>query len=284
MRRPFLPVALVLNALAVILLLVLAGAAQARPQRIVSLNLCADPFLVALADREQIAALTHFARLPAMSTIVAEAEGLPATTGTAEEVLSLRPDLIIASPYRRKETRALLARYAIPTLEIAPAETFQAVIDQTRRIAEAIGQVERGEALVRSMTERVAALEAEPVGRGALALYYQRRGFVTGTDTLIDEMMGRVGLVNVAKGLGRRSIFRLGLEQVIQARPDLIIVNMDTSRVTDQGSALLVHPALDRIVPQHRRLFLPEALTVCGSPAYPDAVALLRQQVVQALR
>src|SRR3546814_5234381 len=44
-----------------------AAAADAAPRRIESLNLCADQLLIALADRDQIAALTQFARDPTLS-------------------------------------------------------------------------------------------------------------------------------------------------------------------------------------------------------------------------
>ncbi|MGH6782919.1 MAG: ABC transporter substrate-binding protein, partial [Sphingomonadaceae bacterium] len=79
-------------------LLILAAAgfaslpAEARPQRIVSLNLCADQYLMALADPQQIAALTPFARDPDMSAGAAMARKLPVARGHAEEVLARNPD------------------------------------------------------------------------------------------------------------------------------------------------------------------------------------------------
>ena len=46
------------------------------PQRIVSLNLCADQLVLALADRGQIAGLTRNAAKPEMSAEAARAHGL----------------------------------------------------------------------------------------------------------------------------------------------------------------------------------------------------------------
>lgn len=261
-----------------------ASETLARPQRIVSLNLCADPFLIALADRDQVAALTVYARDPGMSAVAAAAADYPASAGTAEEVLALHPDLIVASPYRKRETREMLARYGFPLLEIGPAENFAAILDQTRAIAHAIGQEARGEALIRTMQARVAAVGAQDVGQGAVALYYQRRGFATGTGTLVDEMLHRVGLTNLAAQLGQASIFRLTLEQVVVAKPTLLILNMEPTDTRDLGSEMLLHPALARVIPARHRLYLPESLTVCGGPSYPDAVERLRDDVAQALR
>src|SRR5271167_3350439 len=73
--------------------------APARPHRIVSLNACADQYLIALADKDQIAALTQFARDPNLSFYAARARDYPYTHGQAEAVLALRPDLIVGSPH-----------------------------------------------------------------------------------------------------------------------------------------------------------------------------------------
>jgi len=48
-------------------LICFSGAAMGSPQRIVSTNLCADQYLIALADKSQIAGLTLFARDPSLS-------------------------------------------------------------------------------------------------------------------------------------------------------------------------------------------------------------------------
>src|ERR1700721_4359183 len=89
-------------ALAVVLLSLIGpmGRAAGRPQRIVSLNTCADQYLIALADKDQVAALTQFARDPGFSFYADRAKAYPVTQGQAEAVLALRPDLVITSPYQ----------------------------------------------------------------------------------------------------------------------------------------------------------------------------------------
>src|SRR3984957_11188315 len=120
------------------------------PHRIVSLNTCADQFLIALADKTQIAALTKFARDPTLSFYADRARAYPISGGQAEAVLNLRPDLVIASPYDRAETVALLEG-RVSILALKPADSFDEVISDTRAVALAIGHPERGEALIRSM-------------------------------------------------------------------------------------------------------------------------------------
>lgn len=257
------------------LLLLLSGAAPSRPpQRIVSLNLCADQYLLALADREQIAGLTRLVRDPQMSAGAAQATTLPVTGGSAEEVLALRPDLLIAAPGRRRGMMAYLDGSGTATLDLAPAESYADIVAQVRSVAAAVGHRDRGEALVRDMDARLARLP-RAAGRGRVAAYYQRRGFLTGTGTLVDELMRRAGLTNLARRLGDAPLSRLSLEKLALARPDYLIVETATDRVTDQGTELLHHPVLSHI----KRLRLPQAWTVCGGPAYVRAAESLTRQL-----
>lgn len=256
-------------------LCLLIGAAPAPvPKRIVSLNLCADQYLIALADPGQIAALTHYARDPEMSAAAAQAAHLPVSTGSAEEVLGLRPDLLVVSPGGRRETMALLKARNIPTLKLPTANSHADIVAQIREVARAVGHPERGEALIAEMA-RVLARLPRNAGRGRVAAYYQRRGYMTGTGTLVDELMARVGLVNLSGRLGAGPLSHLSLEQLVRARPDFLIVETGAERVQDQGTELLHHPVLSRIA----RLRLPQAWTVCGGPAYAQAARSLTEQL-----
>ncbi|WP_298674504.1 ABC transporter substrate-binding protein [uncultured Sphingomonas sp.] len=263
--------------LALPLLFTLIGASlpPARPpQRIVSLNLCADQYLLALADRSQIAALTQFARDPEMSAAAVAARGVPFTRGSAEDVLALRPDLVIAAPFRRRTTMAQLRGRDIATLDLEPAANYAEIVEQVRAVAKAVGHPARGEALIARMNAALRRVSRD-AGKGAIAAYYQRRGFLTGTGTLIDDLMRRVGLRNLAARLHKPPLARVGLEEMARARPDYLIVETGSEQVSDLGTELLQHPLLRSI----HRLRLPQSWTVCGGPAYVKAAQALAAQL-----
>jgi iron complex transport system substrate-binding protein len=152
-----------------------------------------------------------------------------------------------------------------------------------RTIAAAVGHPDRGEALIASIHTELGQIGAPP-GRGRVAAYYQRQGYLTGTGTLVDDMMRRVGLVNLTTRIGRPALSKLSLEQMALARPDFLLMDSGTEVVSDRGSAMLHHPLLDRVVPPARRIYIPQALTVCGGPSFPKAVALLAERVRAADR
>jgi len=255
--------------------LLAATMANAAPSRIVSLNSCADPLLLALADKAQVAALTFNARDPSFSVYADKARSWPIARGSAEEALALKPDLIVTGPYLRKETLALIRGRGVPVIEVPPANSYADIVDQVRRVAAAIDRPQRGEALVRRMDAELAAIR--PIAGGMVAAHYQRGGYLTGSGTLVDEMMRRVGLSNLAVKLGRPAISHLPLEAMVRARPDILIIGSYSS--SGRGADMLLHPALAKAVPPSRRIRLPGAMTVCGGPFYPQAVRMLRDQL-----
>lgn len=249
--------------------------APAVPQRIVSINLCADQLVLALADRGQIAGLTKNATDVEMSGEAAKAVGIPLLSNSAEQILAIEPDLIIGMPASRSAALRALPQQDYPLLDLATANTLDEIYTSIRETAAAVGHPERGSALIARMQGELAGLPKP--GKGRVAAYYQRRGYMTGTGTLIDELMGRVGLVNLAGKLGKPPLSQLSLEEMVAAEPDFLIVESATDVVTDQGSEMLHHPAIKDIP----RISIPQAWTVCGSPAYTQAARSMTAQIAR---
>jgi iron complex transport system substrate-binding protein len=248
-------------------------AAPAQPQRIVSLNLCADQLLVSLADRHQIAGLTRNADDPAMSAVSAKIGDLPIVGNAAEEILAIHPDLVIGMPTRRSAALGAPQDQDFPTLDLKTARNLNDITASITATAAAIGHADRGAKMVADMQHQLAAISA--VGQGRVAAYYQRRGFMTGTGTLIDDLMIRSDLVNLASKLGKPSLAQVSLEEMVAAQPDFIIMESSTATISDQGSEMLHHPAFANIP----RIYVPQAWTVCGSPAYVQAARTLAEQI-----
>lgn len=245
------------------------------PKRIVSLNLCADQLVLALADRGQIAGLTRNAADTDMSSQAAKARGLPILKNSAEQILAIDPDLVVGMPARRSAAMGVLKGQHYTMLDLKTADSLDDIYGSIRDTAAAVGHPERGEAMIAGMKAELAKI-GKP-GRGKVAAYYQRRGYMTGTGTLIDDLMQRVGLVNLAVKLNKPVISQLSLEEMVAARPDYLIVESATDRVADQGTEMLHHPALAGIP----RISIPQAWTVCGSAAYVDAARGIAGQLAR---
>jgi len=246
-----------------------------KPRRIVSLNLCADQLVLALADRDQIAGVTRNATDTEMSGEAAKARGQPVLKNSAEQILAIDPDLVVGMPASRSAPMRALKGHRFNLLDLQSADTVDQIYASIRQTAVAVGHPERGEALVARMQAALARL-GKP-GGGKVAAYYQRRGFMTGTGTLIDDLMQRMGLVNLAAKLDKPPLSQLSLEEMVAAQPDYLIVESATDKIADQGTEMLHHPALAGIP----RISIPQAWTVCGSPAYVQAAEGMAQQLAR---
>ena len=178
-------------------------------------------------------------------------------------------------PASRSAALAALPEQTYPLLDLETANTIDEIYTSIRETAAAVGHPARGDALIARMQGELAGLPKP--GKGRVAAYYQRRGYMTGTGTLIDELMTRVGLVNLAGKLGKPPLSQLSLEEMVAAEPDFLIVESTTDKVTDQGSEMLHHPALKDIP----RISIPQAWTVCGSPAYTQAARSMAAQIAR---
>jgi len=228
---------------------------------VVSLNLCTDQMLVLLAP-EKVAALSVLARDPALSFVAPEASRLPVVRASAEAVIRLRPDLILAAPYGAQTTVDLLEQEGLRVVRVDLPRDFAGIRAQTRRLAEILGVPRRGDALIDAMDARLARLPRR--AQRERAMVWEPRGFTAGPGTLMDTVLRAAGYANAATGQ------RIGLEALLRDPPDLLVVPA-TPAFPSLATALLDHPAI-RGVP---RIAIPPALTLCAGPFNARAVALL---------
>jgi iron complex transport system substrate-binding protein len=251
------------------------------PSRIVSINLCADNLLMALADPRQIAALSPYAVDPKLSFFAERAARFPHDAAEAETVVELGPDLVLAGRFTKLATRDLLANLGYRVVPLDAVRSIDQSVAQIREIAALVGHPERGEALIgeieaarRRARQATSALTAPPT-----AAVYQRRGYVTGGETLTADLLATVGFANAGGALAGRTGGFVPLEKLVAVRPDYLVVAAPDIRAEDQGTALLSHPALERLYPAARRIVLPERLSVCGGPSLPAALDWLAAEV-----
>jgi iron complex transport system substrate-binding protein len=259
-------------------------AAAGRPQRIVSLNPCLDVILIHVADRAQIAALSHYARDAYGSTFAPLARTLPFTHETAEEVIALRPDLVMTGRHSSLATRNALDRLKIPTALFGVPETVAESLEQVREVAAAVGHPERGEVLVAKIEAALAEAAPKPGTPPLSALVFMPGGFASGPGTLMDEMMRRMGLENAAPRYGLKSSRRVPLERIIADPPEVLLAGEAWPGAPNWALRVMTHPALSHVAGRMQRATFPERLLFCGGPVLIQTAAALSRAREQALK
>lgn len=259
-------------------LLVATAVAAEPPQRIASLNLCADQLLLLLLPRERIASVTEWAQKPESSYMAKAALGLPVNYGLAERVLPQQPDLILAGEYNDHTMVAMMRQLGYRVEIVRVPRNLAEAEKYILQFGELVGAQTQAEALVADMQRRL-ALIAEQVGNApaGLAAVYSPNGMSAGRGTVMEEILARAGWRNLGSELGLQGYGQLPLEQLIRAQPDLLV--LDTTAEPTGGASLahayLDHPALKSLPQRAHRLILPPPLSVCVGPMTVDAIEKL---------
>ncbi|WP_296518668.1 ABC transporter substrate-binding protein [Rhodopseudomonas sp.] len=244
--------------------------------RIASINVCTDQLLIRLADPEQILGLSRYASDASQSSIAEQVSRYRALSGGAEDVLVLQPDVVVAGRYDRRATRELLQQNGVHVAEFDVVPTSLAEVrDQIRQMGEITQHPDRASAEIARLDAAIARAHAAMAHKPYRVLPLWRRGWVSGSGSLIGLLFAEAGLANAASEFGVTLGGFVPLEAIVSLKPDLLLVSEAGDFAEDGGRAFLLHPALQRFYPPSKRIVLPERLTVCGGGSLAEAFDLL---------
>jgi len=195
------------------------------PQRIVSLSPSNTEIVFALGLDDKVVGVTTFCDYPEAAK--AKPKVADFSKVDMERVVSVQPDLILATNIHKETVIPALERLGIAVLAVFP-ETLDKLIADIRLIGEATGKEREAGQLVASMEGQIRTVTGKT---GALSsadrpmvlhLTWYDPLWTTGSGTMVDNLITKAGGRNIASDLtGHKNI---DLETVIQRNPQVIIV------------------------------------------------------------
>jgi iron complex transport system substrate-binding protein len=237
-----------------------------------SLNICTDQLLLALAPPSRIASVTFMAREPASLRLWPQGARLPVNYGLAEDVLAAHPDLVLAGPFLPPLTKALLAKSGATVVEVPLAEDFDQIRRITRLVAKAVGAQAQGEALIARMDADLAYAAAHRPARPVRVAEWGNGGHVPGAGGLFGTLLKTAGAQSIGGGF-------YDVEALVAEKPQALLFS-DTYR----GLASLradqdEHPALSGRLPH----VWYSAFYGCGVPQLAGAAVRLQRDLERAV-
>jgi len=261
------------RALASIALALALAGCNAQPVRtggIVSTNPCADQLLLALAPPGRIAAISHYSQeVGATSVPLDVARRFRGTAGTAEEVVALKPDLVLASSFDAKATLAAYRRLGLKVLVLDSPTTIAASEAQVRAVAAAVGAPAAGEKMV-ARIERAMASTAPPDTARPSALLFIQGSFANAGPNLLTEMLTRAGFGDGTRPFGMPYSGPLSIEQIL-AHPPAVVLEPDPNGRSGSLRRHVLAKAGYQVIEER----FPRALINCGGPTIVAAMARL---------
>ena len=246
--------------------------ADGPPMRIVSLDFCADQYVLKLADRDTILALSPEAVM-AHSYMRDEAGDLPMVRPLAEDAIALQPDLVVRSYGGGPNAERFFAEAGIPVLTVGWAGDFDAIKAVTLDMAAGLGEPERGAALVAEIEARLSALPAQTAPENQSVLYMTPTGVTAGAGSLIDELIRVAGLTNFETRAGWHA---LPLERLTREQPGLVVASFfDNTALSHDIWSAARHPVARQQITTRPTAELTGAWTACGAWFALDAAEAL---------
>jgi len=195
-------------------------------QRIVSLAPSVTEMLFALGLGDRIVGATDHCDFPP------EAKKIPRVGGLGrpniEKLLSLAPDIVIATDLERKDLAEALRRAGIQVLELKIGD-FAELFDAEREIGDAVGEPQQAARQVREMQAQLdaAAKLCAGVPRDRLPRVFIEVWsdplITAGGRSFLDDVVARAGGVNVAHDL-EQDYPTINPERVVEWNPDVILL------------------------------------------------------------
>ena len=249
---------------------------SAQPERVVSLNLCTDQLLLQLANRDRIASVTYLAGDPTISYFANRAIGLKKNHGLAEELLPLRPDLILAGAFNMRPTTSLMKRLGYRVVVFEMADSFDTLRQNIIKAGKVLGEESKAERLVTKFNQKINMFSISEPRISAIILQPSAAG--VGKISLLDDIFRAAGLTGLSGDHGIMGVGWLTLDRIIEAQPEIIISDADPPWPS-LGHLATRHPAyatlLDKQGRVPHRVKLPTNLWNCGGPQVAKAVSIL---------
>ena len=184
-----------------------------------------DDLLMAIAAPGQIAALSCLSRDKRYSPMAREASNFASLrTGDAEDILRLRPDLVLAATFTQPETVALLKRAKVAVVVLDHFDSLEDLYRNARTLGQLLGRSARAEALIGQWQARVGALDRrlrglKPVRVLAVGFY----PFTAGSGTTFQDLCDHAGALNVAAEAGLKGHAPTPAERILTWKVDVLV-------------------------------------------------------------
>ncbi|WP_308238413.1 ABC transporter substrate-binding protein [Phenylobacterium sp. J367] len=205
------------------------------------------------------------------SLLRARAAGLPRRRVDLESAIAVRPQVVVRYWGGDPRLVAALEARGVRVVTIDEAADFAGVRANIRKVAQALAQPARGEALVRDMDGRLA--RARGAWGGDSVLYLTPSGVTAGPGTLVDATLAAAGLTNAETRPGYQTV---SLEGLALDPPKRVVLGFfDSFQAAGDAWGPGRHRVLKRVARERAVASLPGATLSCPFWGAAEAAEIL---------
>lgn len=190
-------------------------------QRIISLSPNLTETIYALGLQDRLVGDTDYCDYPPDAQKKTKVGG--AINPSLEQIVALRPDLVLVTKLNRLETLHALDDLGIPWYATDP-HTVQEIVSSTERLADVLGVPEAGASVAADLERRLADLRQRLTGaapRRVLFIVWADPLISVGKNTFIADALRLAGANSIVDS--SQDWPQMSLEEVVQLQPDFLV-------------------------------------------------------------
>lgn len=168
----------------------LASSASAVPERVVSLNMCADELVLLLAAPDQVFSVTHLSQDRHEFPFWRTARRYRANDGSIASVAGMQPDLIVTMGGIARDQERLAARIGAQIVILPYPQTLEDIETATLQVAAALGREERARGFISALRH----LEATRPATSTEAIFLSDGGLGVASASLDAQWLSLAGV------------------------------------------------------------------------------------------
>jgi iron complex transport system substrate-binding protein len=243
--------------------------ASAAAIKVVSLNLCTDELLLALAAPQQIVSVTHLSQQPQESAYWRRARRYRQNDGSLLSVVSMKPDLVLTMGGGVRDHARIASRLGIRVLDLPYPQSLGDIERSMATVAAALGRRSTGQ----QWLGRMQALQTFQPKRAADTIWLGGGGRSVAATGLAAQWMALAGFKQRPLNGDRVS-----LEQLL-AKPPAILLRSDYRVGEYSGEQRWLKHPLAKGTKRSRMIVTDGRAWTCMGPAMIREVVRLRGQL-----
>ena len=141
-----------------------------------------------------------------------------------ERIISLEPDMVIASSLTRQKQLDILRRHGVRAIRLSNPKNFSEICDVAARLGEMVGKTKKSGEIISAAQKKVEAIRQAVIGLKKRSVFIQiglKPLHTTTKETFINEYISYSGGINIAENETSGIYSR---EKVLGQNPDVILI------------------------------------------------------------
>lgn len=225
--------------------------------RVISLDNCADQYVLGLVPGEEIAALSPRAGLED-SYYRDRSTGVRRVAAKIETVMALAPDIVVRTWGGDGRLLQMLQKQGVKVITINDITTLDQAEPELLRVGRELGRETYAQAEAQRF--RTALKDIRPIGFDRTVLYYTPSGFSAGPDTLTGDVLRRLGFRMESQNKGW---YPLSPEVLLSMKPDVFAISFFDDRYAMRRVPGR-HPLVRKMISETPHFTIPTRTLACG--------------------